>query len=350
MTTGHGCIDVHGHGVPRDFMEWAATSLPGGTDVQRTDKGSYVVTFPGARPTRPLKAQLFDLEQRVSWLDAQGAAVQLVGPWLDVMGQELPPDVGGEWVRRLNDSLAAATAGTGGRFRALATMHLADPKAAVAELERCAAELGMTGALVPTDFPVGDLADPEYSVVFEAAAALRMPFILHPPTIGPSSCVAGMKTWGAVYGRLLDTTMAAARLISIGVFDKHPDLQIVLVHGGGMLPFQFGRLERHIADRAVGGGSSPASAEGHVKCFYYDTVLMEPSALRLLTELVGTERILIGSDYPFVDDKPPLLGAVGQLTLSDDDRQAVLRENAAALFRVNLGGGSAGKAAGDGGN
>jgi aminocarboxymuconate-semialdehyde decarboxylase len=329
-----GCVDVHGHAVPREFMEWALATRLGGTDVRKTDKGSYVVTFPGAPATRPLKPQLLDLDGRPDWLSAQGAAVQLVGPWLDVMGQELEPAAGGEWVRRLNDSLAAAAAGSGGRLRALATMHLADPMAAIRELERCATELGMTGTMVPTDFPGGDLADARYAPVLEAAAALRTPIILHPPTIGPASCVPGMKTWGMVYGRTFDTTMAAARLITAGVFDKHPGVQIVLVHGGGMLPYQFGRLERHMADKAADGG--PASAEGALKRFFYDTVLMEPSALRLLAELVGTGRILIGSDYPFVDDKPPLLGAVDQLTMSDGERRAVLRGNAAKLFRLSL--------------
>jgi aminocarboxymuconate-semialdehyde decarboxylase len=333
MTAG-GCVDVHGHGVPRDFMEWACAAQPGGATVTKTDAGSYVVTFPGTAPTRPLKPQLLNLDQRAGWLAAQGAALQLLGPWLDVQGQELDPVAGGEWVTRLNDSLAAAAASSGGQLRALASVHLADPAAAARELERCAAEHAMTGIMIPTDFPGGDLADDRYAPLFEAAAGLRMPIILHPPTTGPSACVPGMKAWGMVYGRTLDTTMLAVRLITARVFDKYPGVQIVLVHGGGMLPYQAGRMQRGMAEKQ--GGPGPAAAAADLTRFYYDTVLLEPPALRMLAEVAGPGQVLIGSDYPFVDADPPLLGAFRQLTLADADRQAMLRGNADRLFRLNL--------------
>ena len=83
-------IDVHGHGVPRQFLEEVKRTRLGGVDVAPTDKGGYIVTFPGCKPLRPAAGIMLDFANRLGWLDGQGMQQQLIGPWLDVHGQELP--------------------------------------------------------------------------------------------------------------------------------------------------------------------------------------------------------------------------------------------------------------------
>lgn len=323
-------IDVHGHGVPRRFLDWAADARPGGTAVD-VSGGEYVVTFPGEAPLRPVTADMLDFEGRLRWMDEQGIGRQLVAPWLDVAGQELSPPSGQEWVRRLNDCMAEAIAASSGRLRGHITLHMADPSSAVSELERAATELGMTGCMVPTDFPDGDLADPAYDALFERAEMLEIPLVLHPPSVGPSTCVTGKHRLGGLHGRLIDTTMVATRLLLGGVFDRHPRLRLVLVHGGGFLPYQTGRLERH-GGRGFDG--DPGALTAGVRRFYYDTVLMSSCAIRLLVELAGPEQLMVGSDYPFVGaDDPGVLEQLQESALDPDAMRAVLEGNASKLFK-----------------
>ena len=325
-------IDVHGHGVPAGFLESINKSRQAGVEVDASE-GRYVLTFPGKQPLRPVQGRMLDFEQRLKWLDEEGMDHQLIAPWLDVHGQELPVADGHDWVRRLNDSMAEAVAGSGGRLRAHSTLYMADPSGAAAELERATRELGMPGSMIPTNFPGGDLADPTYDALWEAAQSLGVPITLHPPTVGPSSCVAGMDQFGGLYGRLIDTTMIAARILLAGVFDRYPDLQMVLVHGGGMLPYQTGRLDREHAEGRLGKGLKSIPSD-YVKRFHYDTVLIDTHALGMLLELVGAGRVMIGSDYPFSVGAPPLAGALGEVTRDPSVRQAVTHDNAAALFKM----------------
>ena len=94
---------------------------------------------------------------------------QLIAPGLDIHGQELPPADGQEWVRQLNDAIAEQVADSGGRLHAYATLHLADPQAAARELERASAKLKMTGTMLPTSLPAGQLNEARYDALWEAA-------------------------------------------------------------------------------------------------------------------------------------------------------------------------------------
>ena len=332
-SSGPRGIDVHAHGVPESFLKEMARSRFAGVEIEASD-GRYVVTYPGGKPLRPCTGLMIDFQQRLSWLDQQGMKQQLLAPWLDVMGQELPAADGQAWIRGMNDALAEAVSSSGGRLIAHASVHLADPKAAAAELERCVTQHRMTSAMIPTNFPQGHLAEPGFDALWEAAQSLKAPVILHPPTVAPSGCLFGgdMPDFRGLYGRLIDTTVTAARLIVTGIFDRFPDLQLVLVHGGGFLPYQTGRFDREFGEKL--GGTMPVDL---VKRFHYDTTLMSAPALGLLLELVGAGRVMIGSDYaagPVERPGPKLTDALFAATERQEEREAVLHENAEALFRV----------------
>lgn len=319
-------VDVHGHGVPASFVDDIRNSGLGGVEVDVTD-GRYVLTFPGESPIRPVEGQMLDFEERLAWLTEETMSHQVIAPWLDVHGQQLADDDGREWVRRLNDAMADEIGRSAGRLRAHATLHLANAAAAARELERATVELGMTSCMIPTNFPGGDLSEPRYDALWEAAESLRAPVVLHPPTGGPSNCVPGMAEFAGVYGRLLDTTMATARLLLSGVLERFPDLQIVLVHGGGFIPYQTSRL-----DYTQVGKRFKSRPSDYVKRMYYDTVLMSPESISLLLGLVGSEHVVVGSDYPHSEGAPPLLEPISQLEVGEEVREAILWRNAKGLF------------------
>lgn len=312
-------------------METVRKSGLAGVKIEAA-KGRYTVTLPGASPLRPVEGVMIDFKERLSWMDGQDMRQQLIAPWLDVHGQELPAADGQEWVRQLNDAMAEQVADSGGRLLAYATLHLANPEAAARELARAAAKLRMTGCMLPTFFSQGHLSEARYDAVWEAAQSLDMPIVLHPPTEGPSGCMFGASPkFKGLYGRLIDSTVIAAQLIMSGVFDRFPKLRLVLVHGGGFLPYQTGRLDREFT------GPTGLPASDYVKRFYYDTVLMSTPALHLLFELVGTGQVMIGSDYAAtsVERKAPhLTAALDGTGIDAAGRNKVVRETAQALFKV----------------
>lgn len=326
-------IDIHAHGVPEGFLREMARTRFASVDIEAGD-GRYVVTFPGGKPLRPCAGIMLDFTDRLGWLDRQGMRSQLLAPWLDVHGQELRAVDGQVWVRELNDAMAAAVVPSGGRLRPHATLHMADAGAAARELARAARDLGLTGCMIPTNFPGGHLAEARFDALWEAAQSLEVPVVLHPPTVGPSGCLFGgdMPDFRGLYGRLIDTTLTAARLIVSGVFDRFPELQLVLVHGGGFLPYQTGRFDREYGEKL--GGASPTD---QVRRFHYDTTLMSGPAIGMLVELVGAGRVMIGSDYaagPVERGGGLLTDGLWAAGLGAADRQAILHENAETLFRV----------------
>ncbi len=327
-------IDVHAHGVPQQFLEEVKRTRLGGVDVANADGGGYVVTFPGCAPLRPAAGIMLDFTQRLGWLDAQGMEQQLIGPWLDVHGQELPPPDGQVWVRQLNDAMTESISGSGGRLLAHATLHLAEPKEAARELERCVTQLGMTGCMIPTNLPQAELHETRYDALWEAAQSLDVPVVLHPLMDGPAGCMFhDLPRFRNLYGRTIDTTIVAAQLILAGVFERFPRLRLVLVHGGGFLPYQSARLDREFGKE----GKLPSD---DIKRFYYDTAIMSAPALQLLFSLVGTGQVMIGSDYaagPVERPGPRLTDALDVTGIDAASWRMVVRDTAESLFRTSRG-------------
>jgi len=325
-------IDIHAHGVPRQFLDEVKRTRLGGVEVAAADGGGYILTFPGCKPLRPAAGIMLDFTQRLAWLDGQGMEQQLIGPWLDVHGQELPSSDGQTWVRQLNDAMAETVATSGRRLLAHATLHLADAQAAARELDRCVTQLGMTGCMIATNLPNGELHDTRFDALWEAAQALDVPVVLHPLMDGPAACMFHqLPRFKNLYGRVIDSTVTATQLILAGTFDRFPRLRLVLVHGGGFLPYQTGRL-----DREFGTKDTKLPSE-YAKQFYYDTVLMSAPALQLLFSLVGTGQVMIGSDYaagPVERPGPKLTEALDASGVDAASRKRVVRDTAEALFRT----------------
>jgi aminocarboxymuconate-semialdehyde decarboxylase len=287
-------IDVHGHCVPQSFLDEVVRTQPFGVQAEEAD-GKYLVTFPGAAQLRPVSEMMLDTSDRTGWLAEQRVFHQVVAPWLDIDGQGLPAAAGARWVQLLNDALAESVTDGARRLSAHATLHLANPDAAADELRRSVTELGMRSAMLPTFVPGGaPLSDRRFDSVWAAAVDLRVPIVLHPPTQAP---VSGLMTHYPalrnMFGRQIDSTLTTADLILAGVFDRHPELNLVVVHGGGFLPYQAARFDQD-AQRSCSAGRAPSEI---IRSLYYDSVLMSATALRFLFDLAGPERVLIGSDF-----------------------------------------------------
>jgi aminocarboxymuconate-semialdehyde decarboxylase len=290
--------DVHAHCIPATLIELLKTDGPRfGIELVEGDKGSEVV-FAGRVTAGPLRPHLTDRSQRIEAMDRAGVDVQVLASWIDMTGYSLDGPSGAAYSRLFNEILAEEAAADPGRFLALGTVPLQAPEAAAEELEYLVGTLGMVGVEISTTVDGTDLDQAGLDSFWATAARLSCPVLIHP--YQPLAGVVLRNLLDNMIGRPAETTVAIANLMLSGVFDRHPGLTIILVHGGGFLPFQLGRLEHgfrtmpHLAARhAI---RSPAEV---ARDLYFDTVLHSPAAIAALISLVGADRVLLGSDYPF---------------------------------------------------
>ena len=325
-------IDAHLHYVsPRVFAALRRDASRYG--VAFSDADGVRVGFPRTPPLRPLLPALSDLTALRAHRTRHGLDGLVVGPVMDLAGYDLPPDRGATWSRLVNESLAADLAAAPDLW-GLATVPLQAPDAAAAELRYAVGHLGLRGAMIDTHVEGRDLADPAFDVFWAAAQELGAPVVLHPFAV-PRVPRFDRYYLHNVVGYPLETTLAAAGLIFGGVLRRFSGLRIVLVHGGGFLPYQIGRLQRAYVAREEARALLDMPPAALLGAFWYDSLTHNAAALRFLVEQVGAGRVLLGSDFPFSMADPEPLRVVETAGLPAAARQAILGQNAAVLFGLD---------------
>jgi aminocarboxymuconate-semialdehyde decarboxylase len=324
-------IDTHAHVVPSTLLDALRAEPRLFPSVKlHADGPAPRLEFAGGGPGRPIQPRLSDLAQRCDWLKHARVDHQLVGGWTDVYGYDLKGDEGADWARFYNEHMAKDAASLT-QLSALATVPLQDGRLAARVLEE-ALEAGFKGAMIATQpkGTGGNLDDPALDLFWEVASARNAAVFLHPHYICGDERLAQYDLVNAV-GRLTDTTIAVARLLYSGHLTRFPGVSLLLSHAGGALPYALGRLKRN---NAIHPGDY-ADAEEGFRRLYFDTVLFEPRALRFLCDVVGADRVMLGSDYPFGIGDPDPCDVVDRTALTMTEREAVLGGNAARIFQVD---------------
>jgi aminocarboxymuconate-semialdehyde decarboxylase len=321
-------IDCHAHLVPPGLLEAIrehATDFPSVRVIEQ--ERSLGFSFAGHKPTRPVSKPLSDVAARLTWMDAQKIAQQVVGGWLDMFGYELPAEEGLRWSRLINTHLAKAAKGEP-RFVPLATVPLQDGARAAEALHEAHAA-GFKGAMIGTQ-PKGKggvLDDPTLAPFWEAANVRGSVIFIHPVFDCGDDRVHDYGMANAV-GRITDTLIAVSRLIYAGHVARFDNARIVVGIGGAALPYVIGRLRRNYElDRAKLGDPDLALAS-----FYYDTIVQDARTLRYLVDVVGSGRIMMGSDMPFPIGDPAPLDVVEATPLSGTERTAIYGGTAQRLL------------------
>jgi aminocarboxymuconate-semialdehyde decarboxylase len=167
---------------------------------------------------------------------------------------------------------------------------------------------------------------------WSAAVDLAVPIFIHPtqPTPLPRTRSYGLNQ---IVQYTYDTTASVGSLIFSGVLDRFPDLTLILSHGGGYFPYQAGRFDRVYRD--LKGPTAPAQApSAYLRRFFYDTILHHPVALRYLRDLVGSDRLLLGTDYPFPMDDRTSLRLLEQAGCTADEIAQIGGSTAERLFKL----------------
>lgn len=326
-------IDVHAHFFPEPFLK----SIAGqggvtGFQVDYSVPGGPMLIGGGAKQL--LEASYWDLDQRLQRMDAAGVTLQALSLTMPMPHLAATPERGAELARIVNDAMVEAHTRFPDRFVGCATLPIQDATLAVKELDRLAGSRAIRGAYLPTNVQGRELADPAFFPIYERCQALNLPVLLHPHPV-----VIGLDRFKQYFlsnllGNPYDTGVAAANLVFGGVLDRYPQLNIVLPHAGGTLPYLFGRLQHGQEVRPEVKTTAKQPVHEYLRRFYYDTISHSPEALRYLIGLVGADRVVIGSDYTFDMGYERPREVVTQLNLSAADRDKIFFGNAARLLGV----------------
>jgi 2,3-dihydroxybenzoate decarboxylase len=243
--------------------------------------------------------------------------------------------------RRANDTLATFTSRHPGRLGGFAALPMQDPDAAARELERCIRDLGFHGFLVNGFAQVGDADsivyydDPRFAGFWRTVEDLGKPFYLHPRDPLPANAKAfegypwlGAPTWGFA----VETSTHALRLLTSGLFDRHPKLQMILGHMGECIPFHIWRID-HALQIAPRGNPARRAVSAYLRDNVHITTsgVFHTPALLMSMLTIGSDRILFSVDYPF-EIHAEAAAWFDACEISEADRRKIGRENAQRLF------------------
>jgi aminocarboxymuconate-semialdehyde decarboxylase len=297
-------VDAHAHVI-----------VPGlGAEVSWDERGQVVEL--GGKTIRAAVREFVDLGRILEEQDRSGVDKVVLCPWVNLVGKE---------TARQNEALAAMV---GERVAVLGTVALDRPE----ELVELMRDGRLSGVEVQASVEGDYLGHDRFRDFWAAAEETRALVFVHPTTRGFGiEALDDYYLWNAV-GNPLETTVTAAHLVMAGVLEAHPDLRILLAHGGGALLALRGRLRHAHSFQPDARSRLAEPPPDSIRRFYLDTLTHDPTLLRLEIDLVGAERVLLGSDYPFDMGLERPAEPVRELGLAPKDEEAILGGNALRLL------------------
>ena len=326
-------IDVHAHLVPQSLWRAAEAGKDWYGYRHEAGQGLGVMVGNGKRTAFSSPKVRFTTDERLKDMDAQGVDVQVLSIHTPFFGYHLEPAQGRQLAREVNDEIAGLTRQSPQRFAGLATLPVQDVTAAIDELERAVTVLGLKGAELDTNVNGEQWDEPKFLPFFKAAEAMGAVLFFHPQ---PQHNFLMERTprdglFNSL-GVILDDAIVVAILISGGVLEACPDLRVCVAHGGGPACFAMGRLDRGWQSRPE-ARRIPQRPSAYQRRLYYDSVTGSEEALRFLLDQVGADRVVLGSDWPFVSWHPsPVAWLQGLKSLSQEEKERILWRNLEALL------------------
>ena len=319
-------IDIHAHVVDRAYLEdlvndagLVAQPAPGGQTLLR--KQGHTVAW--------YREPMFDIESRLREMDRLGIAMRILSlstpnvyEWRGARQVEA--------ARRMNDVTAGLCRAHPGRFGGLGSLPLDDIDASLAELDRITGELGLHGVMIGSNIGGLPLNHPRFEPVWARIDALRLPVFEHPMFPANTSDMEEFELPLRV-GFVFDTTVAAARMIYAGIFERYPNFPYIMAHTGGALLMILERLDngyRLFPDCRAHISRLPSE---YAKNLYYDTACFYGPALAMAHAIVGAEHLLWGSDDPYIGADT---AHVDSMPIPEVEKTKILGGNAARLLKL----------------
>jgi aminocarboxymuconate-semialdehyde decarboxylase len=271
---------------------------------------------------------------RIEDMDKQGIDMQVVAIappqyyyWLD---SEVAPRA----IHLQHERFAEVVRDHPDRFVAVANLPMDHPELAVEVMREAKENYGFHGFELNGDVNGADYDERRFDIVWEAAEELEMTAILHP--------------MGFTHGQRMDdyylinvicmplaSTVAVSRMILGGVWERFPDFKMVVVHGGGYLPFYFARTDHAFGVRPELRHHIDRLPSEYLHKLHFDTAVFKPDMVRYLIDEFGADKVLMGTDYPFDMGPTDPLGFLADVPMTEHERSLVLGANAARLFKID---------------
>ncbi|MEM7168355.1 MAG: amidohydrolase family protein [Planctomycetota bacterium] len=325
-------LDLHTHIMPRDLPDLCAKYGYDGFIRLDHHRPCGANMFIGDRFFREVEHNCWDPAVRLEECERDGVHVQALSTVPVLFSYWAQPRDTLDLSRFLNDHIADVVSRYPTRFIGLGTIPMQDAELAIVELERCVRDLGFPGVQIGTNVNGLNLDAPELFAIFEKAAELGASVFVHPwDMLGKERMPSYFLPW--LVGMPAETSLAICSLLFGGVLERLPQLKICFAHGGGGFPGTIARIEKGFHARPdltqVQTQRSPRSFLGE---FYVDSLVHDPEVLRSLISLVGSDRVALGSDYPFPLGETEPGSLIRSMTDLDADVRARLLSGTACEF------------------
>ncbi|HMN22033.1 MAG TPA: amidohydrolase family protein [Ottowia sp.] len=330
-------IDMHSHFLPRISQQEALAVEPRRAPWLRVDaSGTTGQIMVGDQPFRPVYQALWDPDFRVRELDAQGIDVQVVCATPVMFGYAWEAARAADWAAQMNDKALAFCGAHPTRLKALAQVPLQDTRLACVEASRAMAA-GCVGVQIGNHVGEKDLDHPDLVDFLVHCANEGIPVFVHPWDMmtGGNRMRQWMLPW--LVAMPAETQLGMLSLILSGALERIPEsLKICFAHGGGSFAWVLGRVDNAWKHRDIVRQDCPRLPSEYAHRFHTDAITFDLRALDLLIGVMGIERVMLGSDYPF----PLGEQQVGELVrganfLDEAQRRQILSDNARAFFALD---------------
>jgi aminocarboxymuconate-semialdehyde decarboxylase len=293
-------IDIHTHILPRDIPNFKGRFGYGGFIQLKPCAGcaDLEMVNDSGKFFRRIQQNCVDPRARMQEYDTHGVQVQVLSTVPVMFSYWAKPADGMAISQFLNDHIAQVVQDHPRRFVGLGTLPMQDPQLAVREAER-SMKLGLRGFQIGSHINQWNLSDPALFPIYEACESLGAPLFVHPwDMMGQERMEKYWLPW--LVGMPAETSLAICSMIFGGIFEKFPKLRVAFAHGGGSFPGTLGRIQHGFETRpdlcAIDTQTSPRD---QLVRFYVDSLVHDVSTLKYLIDLMGPERICLGTDYPF---------------------------------------------------
>ena len=322
-------FDLHTHYYPKAYFD-RIRDLPSEFSFDKSPSGQTIIKYRGARffgVTPPMT----DVAQRLEDMDRVGIDVEVISlstPNVFFAGAEHQPEI----ARLTNDAYAELIARYPARFKGFASIPMDAPAAALNELHRAIDELKLNGVILLSNIGGKPLTSPEYRPFFAEANRMKLCILLH-PMLPANTEPFREYVLGPIVGFMFDTTLAVARMCFDGMLREFPDIHWIVGHLGGAVPYLMERMDNGWRDFPECRAHIDELPSSYLKRLYYDTVNFNPHMLNMVREMIGADRMVLGSDYPhLLGSIERSVSSIESLEIPESEKQQIFEGTALTIL------------------
>ena len=322
-------IDCQSHVFPQSYIEILAQNPHPPQVVPRGDES--LITYGDVQQFR-LRAEKYDPKTKLEDMNRAGIDISVIstnipGPCM------LAPELALKGAQALNNFIADVIARYPGRFAGLASLPWQNPDDAITEMDRAKEELDFRGVMLYSHIGGRPVDHPDFAPVYAHAEAKGLRIVLHPT----------IPTWGEaikdhwmipMMGLQVDTSFALLRLILSGILERHPRLQVVMPHVGGVLPYMIGRIDHQTEVMGRGRENITQPPSEYLRRIYLDLVSPSEQALQYAYQFSGPDRLVFGTDHPWVEPQI-FINLIEGMDISAQAKAKIFGTNAKTLFKLD---------------